>query len=85
MFDTAKTLIKRSVYTIERQLYLNRILSTDQLTLPSFLGLGSAQSGTSWLHENLTRYTDARIALVRRDAAVFGPLAEGCDTLGHGD
>lgn len=48
-----KRVLKRTIYSIERQLYLSGLLSLRRLTLPNFLVLGSGQSGSSWLQDNL--------------------------------
>jgi hypothetical protein len=44
---------KRIYYKFERSLYMRRILSTKNLTLPDFMGIGLERSGTTWLYSQL--------------------------------
>lgn len=48
--------LRRPIYWAERRLYGTGVFALRGLTLPHFLGLGSGQSGTTWLHENLTQH-----------------------------
>lgn len=43
---------------IEKKLYASGVISPDMLCLPDFLGIGTPQSGTTWLHENLRCHPD---------------------------
>ena len=51
-----KSAIKKPLYALQRKAYLSGMLSQDKLSLPSFLVLGSGQSGSSWLQENLNAH-----------------------------
>jgi len=45
--------LRTPVYWAERRLYAADVFALRGLALPDFLGLGSGQSGTTWLYENL--------------------------------
>ena len=62
---TAKRLIKRPVFAVERSLYLTGLRSLGQLTLPHFLGLGPGQSGTTWLFKKLSTHPDVFIPKIK--------------------
>lgn len=48
--------LRGPLYWTERRLYGANVFALRGLTLPNFLGLGSGQSGTTWLYENLARH-----------------------------
>jgi len=53
-----KSLYKSQIRATERWLYRNNLKSTQGLTLPSFIGLGPRQSGSTWLYENLSEHPE---------------------------
>jgi hypothetical protein len=50
--------LRRPIFWLERQLYFADVFSLRGLTLPRFLGLGSGQSGTTWLYRNLAEHPE---------------------------
>lgn len=61
MIDAIKKAIRRPFAAVERTLYERRVLSPEDLRLPDFLGIGTAQGGTTWLYENLRKHPDIYI------------------------
>lgn len=53
--------MKRPLMSLERWLYAFGLLRFRKLLLPHFLCLGSGQSGTTWLHENLSMHPHIRL------------------------
>lgn len=47
----------------EKWFYSQGIYSTEALCLPDFLGIGTPQSGTSWLFENLKHHPDLYLSI----------------------
>lgn len=62
---TTKAGLKKTIYALDRQLYLRGLRSTSSLTLPHFVGLGPGQSGTTWLATHLAEHPDVHIAPVK--------------------
>ena len=50
--------LRRPLSLVGKSLYFHGILSTKDMPLPDFLGIGAPQSGTTWLHENLCHHPD---------------------------
>lgn len=46
----------------EKWLYTHGILSSKNLCLPDFLGIGTGQSGSTWLFENLCSHPEVYIS-----------------------
>lgn len=71
---------KRVYAAVEKGLYARGVLSAGELPLPDFLGIGSAQSGTTWLHRNLGHHPDIFLPSVKEvhyfDRAFWWPLRE---------
>lgn len=58
LIQKTKNALKPPVYALERHLFLSGIRDIGKLTLPHFLVLGSGQSGSSWLQDNLSAHPD---------------------------
>ena len=52
----------RAVSAVEKRAYAAGLLSTKQLPLPDFLGIGFMKTGTTWLYENLRSHPDLHLA-----------------------
>lgn len=51
--------LKQRVYGyLDKQAYVTELRSSAQLTLPDFIGLGTSQGGSTWLHENLRSHPE---------------------------
>ncbi len=58
MIGRLKGGLKRSLYAGERALYMSGLRSAEGLSLPTFLGLGPGQSGSTWMFEHLSKHPD---------------------------
>lgn len=60
-----KKLLKKAVFGLDRRLYVSGLRSRDELTLPTFLGLGPGQSASSWLAKHLSEHPEVFVTPVK--------------------